>query len=385
MITYITAGDPSPGRTPELVAALERGGADLIELGVPFSDPIADGPVIQRGSERALKAGTTVAKVLDIAADIRKHLRNSAVAFHLYEPGAALRSGRRSPRDAVASGIDGCLLTDLSVEEAEPYVGAMRNAGLDTVFLAAPTSTQRRLELVAKYSSGFVYLVSRTGVTGERATVSDAVAPLVSAMRNVTDLPLAVGFGISTADQVRTVGAIADGVAVGTAVVRVVEQNAASRRLPDQAGSPGPRTSQWFTIEESMSMEKLAECRKQIDVLDREDPGAAERADARCRGDRPHQTESLAAHLRAEARRSSVPQHHHPQSGAVERGGSEPRLRAHHRRNAHHPARQDAVKLPNHRPIDTRNGRTPRQHHRQLELPPQNLNHTCNAIRAADA
>jgi tryptophan synthase alpha chain len=135
-------------------------------------------------------------------------------------------------RDAAGRGIDGCLLTDLSVEEAEPYVGAMRRAGLDTVFLAAPTSTQRRLELVAKYSTGFVYLVSRTGVTGERSTVSDAVTPLVNAMRKVTQLPLAVGFGISNADQVRKVGAVADGVIVGTAVVRVVEQNAASADLP---------------------------------------------------------------------------------------------------------------------------------------------------------
>jgi tryptophan synthase alpha chain len=230
-IAYITAGDPSPDRTPELVAALERGGADLIELGVPFSDPIADGPVIQRGSDRALKAGTRVSTVLDIAAAIRERSEIPLLLFTYMNP--VLRYGLESlARDAAARGIDGCLLTDLSVEEAEPYVGAMRNAGLDTVFLAAPTSTQRRLELVAKYSTGFVYLVSRTGVTGERATVSDAVTPLVSAMRKVTSLPLAVGFGISTAEQVRTVGAIADGVVVGTAVVRVVEQNAASADLP---------------------------------------------------------------------------------------------------------------------------------------------------------
>jgi len=231
LITYITAGDPSPDRTPELVAALERGGADLIELGVPFSDPIADGPVIQRGSDRALKAGTTVAKVLDIAATIRKRSEIPLLLFTYMNP--VLRYGLEPlARDAAARGIDGCLLTDLSVEEAEPYVGAMRGAGLDTVFLAAPTSTERRLELVAKYSTGFVYLVSRTGVTGERASVSDAVSPLVSAMRKVTNLPLAVGFGISNADQVRKVGEVADGVVVGTAVVRVVEENAASPDLP---------------------------------------------------------------------------------------------------------------------------------------------------------
>jgi tryptophan synthase alpha chain len=230
LIAYLTAGDPSPDRTPALVAALERGGADLIELGVPFSDPIADGPVIQRGSDRALKAGTTVSTVLDIAAKIRRQSEIPLLLFTYMNP--ILRYGlEKLARDAVAHGIDGCLLTDLSVEEAEPYVQAMRQAGLDTVFLAAPTSTQRRMELVANYSTGFVYLVSRTGVTGERATVSDAVGPLVSAMRKVTDLPLAVGFGISTADQVRQVGAIADGVAVGTAVVRVIEENAASADL----------------------------------------------------------------------------------------------------------------------------------------------------------
>ena len=230
LITYITAGDPSPDRTPALVAALERGGSDLIELGVPFSDPIADGPVIQRGSDRALKAGTSVAKILEIAAEIRKHSEIPLLLFTYMNP--VLRYGLEElARDAVSHGIDGCLLTDLSVEEAEPYVRVMRQAGLDTVFLAAPTSTERRMELVAEYSTGFIYLVSRTGVTGERASVSESVTPLVSAMRKVTKLPLAVGFGISNADHVRQVGAIADGVVVGTAVERVVEQNAASAEL----------------------------------------------------------------------------------------------------------------------------------------------------------
>jgi len=231
LVAYITAGDPTPDQTPALVAALERGGADLVELGVPFSDPIADGPVIQRGSDRALKAGTKVATVLDIAREIRRHSEIPLLLFTYMNP--VLRYGLETlARDAQAHGIDGCLLTDLSVEEAEPYTRAMRKAGLDTVFLAAPTSTERRLELVAKYSSGFVYLVSRTGVTGERSTVSEAAGPLVSAMRKVTALPVAVGFGISTADQVRAVGAIADGVVVGSAFERVIEQNPTSPELP---------------------------------------------------------------------------------------------------------------------------------------------------------
>jgi tryptophan synthase alpha chain len=230
LIAYITAGDPSPAATPDLVAALERGGADLIELGVPFSDPIADGPVIQRGSERALKAGTKLATVLDIAAEIRKRSEIPLLLFTYMNP--VLRYGLEPlAKAAVASGIDGCLLTDLSVEEAEPYIHVMRRAGLDTVFLAAPTSSRRRLELVAKYSTGFVYLVSRTGVTGERASVSASVEPLVLAMRGVTDLPLAVGFGISTAEHVRAIGAMADGVVVGSAFERVIEENADSPQL----------------------------------------------------------------------------------------------------------------------------------------------------------
>jgi tryptophan synthase alpha chain len=223
LIAYITAGDPTPEKTPELVAALERGGADLIELGVPFSDPIADGPVIQRGSERALKAGTTVKKVLDIARQIREKSQIPLLLFTYLNP--VMRYGLDAlARDAKAAGIDGCLLTDLSVEEAVPFAGTMRAAGLDTVFLGAPTSTPERLKLVAEFSSGFVYLVSRTGVTGEQASLSKAVAPLVRDMRRVTKLPLAVGFGISTPEQARDVAELADGVVVGSAFVRLIEQ-----------------------------------------------------------------------------------------------------------------------------------------------------------------
>src|SRR5581483_6897892 len=158
----------------------QRGGADLIELGVPFSDPIADGPVIQRGSARALKAGTSLASVLDIGAQIRKESEIPLLLFSYMNPVVRYGFGKLA-RAAAERGIDGCLLTDLSVEEAEPYTRELRQAGLDTVFLAAPTSTERRLQLVAKYSSGFVYLVSRTGVTGERTELSQSVAPLVSA------------------------------------------------------------------------------------------------------------------------------------------------------------------------------------------------------------
>ena len=239
LIGYITAGDPTPEATPELVAALERGGCDLIELGVPFSDPIADGPVIQRAADRALRAGTTLRGVLEIARRIRERSEIPLLLFTYLNP--VLRYGLDAlARDAVACGIDGCLITDLSVEEAGPYVEAMRSHGLDTVFLAAPTSTRRRLELVSKYSTGFVYLVSRTGVTGERNTLSDSVAPLAELMRVITDLPLAVGFGISKPEHVRAVGSIADAVVVGSAIVRAVEQNASLEQLARELSSALP-------------------------------------------------------------------------------------------------------------------------------------------------
>lgn len=229
-MAYLTAGDPSPEATPGLVAALERGGADLIELGVPFSDPIADGPVIQRGADRALRAGTTVAKVLGIARKIRETSQIPLLLFTYLNP--VLRYGLENlARDAKAAGIDGCLLTDVSVEEAGPYVDAMRAAGLDTVFLAAPTSTPERLKLVAKYSSGFIYLVSRTGVTGERADLSDALRPLIDSTRAISTLPVAAGFGISTPEQAAAVAKIADGVVVGSAIVRLIEQNAGETGL----------------------------------------------------------------------------------------------------------------------------------------------------------
>ena len=236
LIVYITAGDPEPGRTAALVEALVRGGADLIELGVPFSDPIADGPVIQRAGERALAAGTSLKTVLAIAAEIRERSEVPLLLFTYLNP--VLRYGlQRLAADAVASGIDGCLLTDASVEEAGEYVAAMHASGIDTVFLAAPTSTPRRLKLVAQYSTGFVYLVSRTGVTGERDSVSGAVGPLVQAVRAVTDLPLAVGFGISTPEQAADAGRNVEAVVVGSAFVRMIERSGGDASLEIQLES----------------------------------------------------------------------------------------------------------------------------------------------------
>jgi tryptophan synthase alpha chain len=224
LIAYLTAGDPSPDRTPALVEALVRGGADLIELGVPFSDPIADGPVIQAAGERALKAGTTLQTVLDIAAEIRTRSEVPLLLFTYLNP--VMRYGlERLAADAARAGIDGCLLIDASVDEAHDYVAAMHQHGLDTVFLAAPTSTERRLRLVAQYSTGFVYLVSRTGVTGERESLSSQISPLIQAVRAATDLPLAVGFGVSKPEHVAELGRQVEAVVVGSAIVRVIERN----------------------------------------------------------------------------------------------------------------------------------------------------------------
>ncbi len=230
-IAYLTAGDPTPEATVDLVLAAERGGASLIELGVPFSDPIADGPVIQRASDRALQAGMTLPRLLQSVKEIRRHSGIPLLLFSYLNP--LLRYGfERLAGDAVEAGIDGVLLTDLCVEEAKVPVQQLRSQGLDTVFLAAPTSSQRRLRLVAEQSSGFVYLVSRTGVTGQQSSVAAAAHTLTGKMRELTNLPLAVGFGVSTPAQVAEVAAMADAVVVGSAIVKFIETHAANSNLP---------------------------------------------------------------------------------------------------------------------------------------------------------
>src|SRR4051795_12542756 len=245
LVAYLTAGDPSPDKTPALVEALVRGGADLIELGVPFSDPIADGPVIQQGGERALKAGTTLKRVLEIAAEIRTRSEVPLLLFTYLNP--VMRYGlERLAADAAKCGIDGCLLTDASVEEAHEYVGAMHRHGLDTVFLAAPTSNERRLRLVAEYSTGFVYLVSRTGVTGERASLSNQVGPLIEAVRAVTDLPLAVGFGVSKPEHVTELGRQVESVAVGSAIVRLIGEYGGDPPLGGERQQDNPEVEGGF-------------------------------------------------------------------------------------------------------------------------------------------
>jgi len=224
LVVYLTAGDPTLEATGDLLAAAARGGADIIELGVPFSDPLADGPVIQRASERAVRGGATLGRILERLPRWSDVARTPVILFGYYNP--VLQYGLENfARAASRAGADGALIVDLTPEEAEPYVAAMRAQSLDTVFLASPTSTDERLERVAKCSTGFLYLVSRTGVTGEREEISATLRPLVERARRHTDLPLAVGFGLAKPGQIREAQALAEAAVVGSAVVRVIEEH----------------------------------------------------------------------------------------------------------------------------------------------------------------
>jgi tryptophan synthase alpha chain len=225
LIAYVTSGDPDLATTREIVLAAIEAGADTIELGVPFSDPVADGPVIQRASERALKHGTSLAQVLTLAAEIRQQAQSTGlIVFSYLNP--ILRMGtEKFCKVARAAGVDGALVTDLPVEEADEYLHAMHEHDLSPVFLAAPTSPDERLQRIAKTSRGFVYAVSRTGVTGQRKQLADDARKLVKRLRRVTALPIALGFGISTAEQFAEVGEFADAVVVGSAIVEAIERN----------------------------------------------------------------------------------------------------------------------------------------------------------------
>src|SRR5437762_3878239 len=225
LAAYVTCGDPDLATTEQIVLAAIDAGADVIELGVPFSDPVADGPVIQRASERALVNKTSLTQVIEVAASLRR-VRSEAglIIFSYWNP--VLRFGLKRFCDALSgAGIDGALITDLTVEESQEYSQAMRARNLATVFLAAPTSTDERLRAIAQASSGFIYAVSRTGITGTQKQLSDDAEQLVNRIRNHTDLPVALGFGISNADQFASVGAFADAAVIGSAIVQIVEQS----------------------------------------------------------------------------------------------------------------------------------------------------------------
>lgn len=223
LIAYVTAGDPSLDATEKIVLAAAEAGADVIELGVPFSDPVADGPTIQRASERALRSGTTLAGVLGLVRRIRAHSEVPLVLFSYFNP--ILQMGLETFAAAAADArADGVLATDLTPEEASEYRAAMRARGLDTIFLGAPTSTDARLEKISACSSGFLYLISRTGVTGARETLPEELPALVRRARRFTKLPIAVGFGISLPTHVTVLGGIADAAVVGSALVAEIEK-----------------------------------------------------------------------------------------------------------------------------------------------------------------
>ncbi len=225
LVAYVTCGDPDLATTRAIVMAAIEAGADLIELGVPFSDPVADGPVIQRASERALKHGTSLAQVLTLAAEIRQQAQSTGlIIFSYLNP--ILRMGLdKFCKVARAAGVDGALVTDLPVEESREYLAAMRVHDLSPIFLAAPTSSDERLRKIADASRGFLYAVSRTGVTGQRQQLAEDARKLVKRLRRVTKLPIALGFGISTAEQFAEVGEFADAVVVGSAIVATIEVN----------------------------------------------------------------------------------------------------------------------------------------------------------------
>jgi tryptophan synthase alpha chain len=225
LVAYVTCGDPDLPTTRDVVLAAIRGGADVIELGVPFSDPVADGPVIQRASERALKHGTSLSQVLKLASEIREHSPSvGLIIFSYLNP--ILRMGlAKFCKVARHAGLDGVLVTDLPVEEAGDYLRTARANDLACIFLAAPTSTDQRLRRIAELSTGFVYAVSRTGVTGARKQLPEDAQSLVRRLRRYTKLPIAVGFGISTPAQFAAVGGYANAAVVGSAIVDTIERN----------------------------------------------------------------------------------------------------------------------------------------------------------------
>jgi tryptophan synthase alpha chain len=235
LVPYFTAGDPSLADTRRLVVEAARRGADVVELGVPFSDPLADGPVIQRAGMRALAAGTTVPRVLETVAVLRAEVDVPLVLLTYYNP--VLAFGLKAfARMAVDAGVDGAIVADLPPEESDPLGTEAAAAGLDLIYMVAPTSTPPRVRLIAKKSRGFIYVVSLTGVTGERHELPPDMTTQIGTLRRETTMPVCVGFGISTPAQVAAVGRVADGAIVGSAIVRLVEARAGSSTLVDDVG-----------------------------------------------------------------------------------------------------------------------------------------------------
>lgn len=224
LVVYLTAGDPSLDVTKKLILGLEDAGVDIIEIGVPFSDPTADGPVIQAASQRALKAGTTLQGVLDLVADIRKVSQIPVLLFGYYNPIFAYGVEKFS-KTAREAGVDGVLVVDLPPEEAQELRMYTDAVDLDFISLVAPTTGKDRLKTILRSATGFLYYISITGVTGSAAPKIDDIAREVSKIRKLTKMPIAVGFGISNAAQAREIGAIADGIVIGSAIVKLIDEN----------------------------------------------------------------------------------------------------------------------------------------------------------------
>ena len=230
LVTYVTAGDPDLARTEGILRALDRAGADVLEVGVPFSDPLADGPVIQRATERALASGTTLTGVLDMVGRLRSELGAPIVIFSYANPILRLGAERFADR-ARDAGVDGVLLLDLPIEEADQFRTLLASRGIDTILLLSPATTDERLRRVASLGSGFLYAISRLGVTGARDAIADGAEEMVRRIRAVSSLPIAIGFGISKPEHVREVGQWADAAVVGSALVNVIADAGGSRDL----------------------------------------------------------------------------------------------------------------------------------------------------------
>lgn len=234
MIFYVTAGYPDMATTEETILALDEAGADLIELGIPFSDPIADGPTIQKASQISLEAGTTVSGILEMAKGLRRKTEIPMVAFGAFNPilHYGLSEFVRAAKDR--AGIDGLLIPDLPPEEAGELIELCRDQDLKLVFLAAPTSSLRRQKLIARSSTGFIYYISLRGVTGAREKLPDDLRSNLESLKSQTDLPVAVGFGISKPEHARIAGEVADGVVVGSALIDLIGRHAGTPRLKDE-------------------------------------------------------------------------------------------------------------------------------------------------------
>jgi tryptophan synthase alpha chain len=236
LIAYITAGDPDLETTVRLVKTMEENGADIVELGIPFSDPLADGATIQRASVRGLKSGATLRNVIDMVAELRREVSVPIVFMTYYNPIHQYGEAGFVER-SVAAGVDGVIVPDMPPEESESLRRLSGGAGFDVIYLVAPTTAPERIELICDLSSGFVYYVSLTGVTGERREVAAGLRDGVSRVKAVTHKPVAVGFGISTPRQVREVSKWADGVVVGSAIVKLIEENKERMTLERDVGS----------------------------------------------------------------------------------------------------------------------------------------------------